>query len=183
MTRTGSDVKSPHEAAGHIMEAPAGSCLRTCEEFDFVAQAPVDAAFPLFGADAERIWAEDWNPLFLWPARTEDREGMVFQVAHGDRTATWINTVFDRQARRIQYVYVLPGCVATVITLGLTSQGDSTHVTVRYERTSLSPGANAQVSGMAAHDRRAGPQWSAQINRCLAGSKTVVPAGGGWPTG
>ena len=100
----------------------------------------------------------------------EDREGMVFRVAHGERTATWVNTLFDREARRVQYVYVLPEVVATAVTLRLTPERDSTRVTVRYERTSLSAEADAVVHDMARHDRVAGPQWAAQINRYLAGA-------------
>lgn len=73
-------------------------------------------------------------------------------------------------ARRIQYVYVLPDIVATVITLDLTPRGESTQVHVRYERTALSRGADAVVQDMAARDRRAGPHWAEQINRHRARS-------------
>lgn len=142
--------------------------LRTSEEFDFIANAPLDRVFPLFGAAGERAWAEDWEPQFLWPPGVEDREGMVFQVAHGDRRATWVNTAFDRKANRVQYVYVLPDVVATTITLNLTPRRGTTHVAVRYERTSISSDANAIVRQMAEQDRKAGPEWSAQINRFLA---------------
>jgi len=142
--------------------------VRTCENFDFVANAPLDRVFPLFGAAGERAWAEGWEPKFLWPADVEDREGMVFEVDHDGRTATWINTAFDRRAHRVQYVYVLPEIVATTITLSLTPRGDATHVAVRYERTALATHANAVVRQMAERDRQAGPEWSEQINRFLA---------------
>lgn len=149
---------------------------RTCENFDFVANAPLDRVFPLFGAAGERAWAEGWEPKFLWPAEVDDREGMVFEIDHGGRTATWVNTAFDRAANRVQYVYVLPEVVATTITLRLTPRGDATHVAVRYERTALSPDANPVVRDMAEHDRQAGPEWSAQINRFLAAGR--LPARG-----
>lgn len=93
---------------------------------------------------------------------------MVFQLAHGARTATWVNTLFDREARRIQYVSVLPELVVTVVTLRLTTRHDLTQVTVRYERTSLSTEANALVHSMAERDKLAGPEWAAQMNRYLA---------------
>jgi hypothetical protein len=142
--------------------------LHTCENFEFIADAPFEKTFPLFGAEMERVWADDWDPQFIWPATAEDREGMVFRLAHGDRTATWVNTCFDPAARRIQYVYVLSEFVATVITLALSPRGDSTCVNVRYERTSLSVTADAEVRKMAERDKRAGPEWAAQINRHLA---------------
>jgi len=146
----------------------ADPCLHTRETFEFVVQAPLAEAFPLFGADKERAWADDWNPRFVWPARPEDREGMVFQIAHGERSATWVNTVFEPQAGRVQYVYVLPDVMATTIRLTLSPLGDETRVTVCYERTALTPRANAQVAAMAGQDRAAGPEWAAQINAYLS---------------
>ena len=70
-------------------------------------------AWPLFGAHKERVWAPGWEPVFLWPEKPLDQQGMVFRVRHGDRSAVWVNTAFDRAARRIQYVYVIPDVVVT----------------------------------------------------------------------
>ncbi|MGA2549787.1 MAG: hypothetical protein ABSF50_06525 [Burkholderiaceae bacterium] len=161
----GSQTVTPH----HGVTAQPEPGLHTREEFEFVANAPLERCFPLFGAAMERVWAEDWHPKFSWPSKAEDREGMVFEIAHGEHTATWVNTVFDLKARRIQYVYTLPDFVATVITIDLIPRENSTLVKVRYERTSLSLAATAHVSEMAEHDRRAGPEWAAQINRYLTG--------------
>jgi len=43
--------------------------VHTREQFEFIADAPLDVAWPLFGADAERAWAPDWDPAFIWPQR------------------------------------------------------------------------------------------------------------------
>ncbi len=67
---------------------------------------------------------------------------MVFRVRHGDKSAVWVNTAFDRTARRIQYVYVIPDVVVTVITLELMPDRGSTNVDVVYERTALAEAAN-----------------------------------------
>lgn len=170
MTPSSEQTDTPHRGKP---EAPARAVeseirLRTCENFDFVANAPLDRVFPLFGAAGERAWAEDWDPQFVWPADGEDREGMVFQVDHNGRTATWVNAAFDREANRIQYVYILPEVVATTITLRLTPHREVTHVAVRYERTALSADADAVVRRMADQDSKAGPEWEAQINRFFA---------------
>jgi hypothetical protein len=141
--------------------------LHTCEQFSFSANAPFDVAWPLFGADKERIWAPDWEPLFLWPEKPFDREGMVFKIRHEEGTAVWVNTTFDPIARRIQYVYVIPDVVVTLISLELTPARDSTTVDVVYERTSLAGAANDIVKAMAARDRVAGKEWSQQINNHL----------------
>ncbi len=141
--------------------------LHTREHFSLSASAPFDVAWPLFGADKERVWAPDWEPLFLWPEKPFDQEGMVFRVAHEAGSAVWVNTAFDRSAQRIQYVYVIPDVVVTVITLRLTARGASTGVDVLYERTALRPSANELVKHMASRDRLAGAEWSEQISRHL----------------
>jgi hypothetical protein len=142
--------------------------LHTREQFSLVANAPFEVAWPLFGADKERAWAPDWEPGFLWPEKAFDQEGMVFKVRHGDKNAVWVNTAFDRTARRIQYVYVIPDLVATVITLRLMADGDSTAIHVVYERTALLQAANDIVKEMALRDRIAGKEWSRQIDQHLS---------------
>jgi hypothetical protein len=133
-----------------------------------IANAPFEIAWPLFGADKERAWAADWEPIFLWPQKAFDQEGMVFTVRQGERNAVWVNTAFDPIGRRIQYVYVIPELVVTVITLELMPDGHSTAVGVVYERTALAAAANDVVRDMAARDRIAGAEWSRQINAYLS---------------
>jgi hypothetical protein len=140
------------------------AAVHTREQFEFVVEAPLDVAWPLFGADAERAWAPDWHPAFIWPAIATDQEGMVFKVVQGGHTAVWVNTALDRVANRIQYVYVIPDLVVTVITLNLRPTGPATHVAVTYERTALADAAGGIVMQMAGRDKMAGPEWARQIN-------------------
>jgi hypothetical protein len=93
---------------------------------------------------------------------------MVFTIAHGERHATWVNTAFDPQTGNIQYVYVLPDVVVTVISLSVHARGARTTVRVHYERTSLSTKADDVVLAMARGDAAAGPEWAAQIRAYLA---------------
>jgi hypothetical protein len=160
-------MTAPASAAG----ATPQSRLHTSEQFAFTARAPMDEVFPLLGADRERVWAPDWNPRFLWPATPADRPGMVFQVTRPQGTSTWVNTAFDPAAGVVQYAYVLPGVVATLITIRLRPQGPDTEVRVCYERTALAAGADAVVQEMAAGDRVAGPEWAGQINDYLLRSR------------
>jgi hypothetical protein len=148
-------------------DAPLVPALHTREQFSFVTQAPFEVAWPLFGAQGERAWAPDWNPEFIWPLAPVDQQGMVFKVAHGDRTAVWVNTALDRASKRIQYVYVIPDIVVTVISLRLEPTGRSTHVEVIYERTALGHSANDLVREMAQQDKVAGEAWSRQIHLYL----------------
>ncbi|MDP9091071.1 MAG: hypothetical protein M3O26_20340 [Pseudomonadota bacterium] len=141
--------------------------LHTREEFDFIASAPLEVAWQLFGAEGERAWADDWHPVFVWPTVPADQYGMVFTVAHGYQTAVWVNTCFDRAATRIQYVNFLPHAYVTVITLALRPTGQATQVEVVYERTALTPTANETVQRLAANDKALGAHWCRQINQHL----------------
>lgn len=145
--------------------------VHTSERFTFRAEGRPAEVFPLFGADRERLWAPQWEPRFLWPAMPMDRAGMVFEITHGEKRAIWVNTVFDAAAGKVQYVYVLPAVVATVVTLDLRARGAATDVVVRYERTSLSSEADALVKEMAKHDHSAGPEWASRINAYLDRSR------------
>jgi hypothetical protein len=142
--------------------------LHTREQFSLLANAAFEIAWPLFGADKERAWAPDWQPVFLWPQKAFDQEGMVFKIRHGETHALWVNTALDPMARRIQYVYVIPDVVVTVITLKLMPNGRTTTIDVVYERTALSEAANESVKDMAARDSVAGEEWSRQINNHLS---------------
>jgi hypothetical protein len=142
--------------------------LHTREQFSLIANAPFEVAWPLFGADKERAWAPGWEPIFLWPEKAFDQQGMVFKISQGDTHAVWVNTAFDPLAGRIQYVYVIPDVVLTVITLQLMRVGHSTAIEVVYERTALLHAANDIVEQMASRDRIADRQWSEQINTHLS---------------
>jgi len=97
-----------------------GAVVHVENEFEFTVRAPYDKVAPLFGAHGERAWGgEDWDPRFLHPQPAQDLEGEVFTVAHGHKSATWVNTAFDLQTGHVQYVYVLPDTQAVLIDIHL----------------------------------------------------------------
>jgi hypothetical protein len=148
-------------------EADAPAHVRNT--FEFTVGAPRAHVAPLFGANRERVWAEDWDPQFLHPQPAADRAGAVFTLQHGDRQATWITTVFEPEAGRIQHVYVIPDAMATLIDIRIASpDSSSTHVVVTYERTALSPGANARVRHLGDSDAASAPHWKKAIEAFLA---------------
>ena len=145
----------------------AADLVHTSVTFSFVAKGSMAAVAPLFGAGREREWAPGWHPEILWPADGGDRSGMIFAVAHGHAQAVWVNTRLDLRNGDIQYVYVVPEILATVITIGIRPDHDEAHVTVTYERTALTADANARVLQLAEHDKQAGSEWQHQINGLL----------------
>ena len=141
--------------------------MHSDERFEFTVNGPYERVFPLFGAWGERAWAEGWNPRFIWPHPAADRPGMVFTQDNEGQAATWVNTEFDSESGRVQYVYVLPEVLATVVTLRVERLGEGTHVRVRYERTALAAQAEARVQRMARSDRDAGSEWASAIQAYL----------------
>lgn len=143
----------------------------TDRTFEFIAFVPMARVAPLFGAERERDWSPGWNPVFAWPDSPADREGMVFTVAHGHKTSVWINTQYDPEHGRFQYVYVVPDVMAALLTLTLSPREAHTIVRVRYERTALSPDASSIVQEMAQQDDRAAPDWERAINAYLGAQR------------
>jgi len=146
---------------------PSVSLAHTDRTFEFIAFAPLSRVAPLFGAMRERDWAHEWNPVFVWPDASQDREGMVFTVAHGHKQSVWVNTQYDPEHGRFQYVYVIPDVMATLLTLRLEPREAHTIVRARYERTALSPEGSSIVESMAQQDDRAAPDWERQVNSYL----------------
>lgn len=153
-------------------EPLAAAGTHTEERFVFTAHAPMEQVAPLFGADKERLWSPKWDPQFIHPLPAADKRGMVFAVAHGHLHSAWVNTQLDLENGRIQYVYMIPDALVTVITLTLKPMGNQTRVEVEYDRTSLAPEADARVHQMAKQDREAGPDWERQINQYLEQHKS-----------
>ena len=151
---------------GH--RATAAARAHTVNEFSFVANGPMENVAPLFGADKERVWAKEWDPSFVYPAPAADQPGMVFTVAHGPIAVPWINTEFDLKNGRVQYAYVIPEKLVTLITIRMTPDGERTHVAVRYEQTALSADGDGHVQRLAAQRANSGPEWEKKINAYLA---------------
>jgi hypothetical protein len=150
----------------------AGPVEHVRREFSFTVHAPMPVVAPLFGANAERMWAPDWNPEYVYPAVPADIEGAVFRIAHGHGLhrlhATWINTIFDLAGGHVQYVYLIEGRMIVRIDIHISApDAKTTAVRVAYERTALTSAANEHVRSMARDDAAAGPDWQAQIEAAL----------------
>ena len=157
-------------AATKSRESSAEPMAHVRTEFEFTLHAPYEIVAPLFGAEAERGWASDnWNPQFLHPQPARDIEGAVFRVSRGQHQAIWVNTVLDLNLGHVQYVYVIPEVMATLIDIHIARTGSAnTKVHVTYERTALCGAANEDVRRAGTADRSSGKEWGDDIARYLA---------------
>jgi hypothetical protein len=151
-----------------VTETPP-SIAHVSTSFAFTVNAPLQDAAPLFGPEGERAWAgDDWNPHFVFPVPARDVEGAVFTLHHGDDTAVWVNTLFDLQAGRMQYVYMVADVLVTTIDVRLhAADAMHTKVDVTYVRTALRPEANEHVIAMGEHDQKQAKVWEDAINTYL----------------
>jgi hypothetical protein len=159
-------------------QAPAAAkrVAHVSNSFSFTVPASLHDAAPLFGPEGERAWAgTEWNPQFLFPSPAKDIEGAVFTVQHGTHRSVWVNTRFDLEAGRMQYVAVLPDLLVSTIDVALHPiDAAHTRVDVNYVRTALRPETNEHVIAMGRHDRAQGPDWEQSIRRYLAGQRRVI---------
>jgi hypothetical protein len=157
----------------HLKPAMASGPLAHVENaFAFRVHAPYDSVAPLFGALKEKVWAGDqWNPAFLYPQPARDIEGAVFTIdhGHGHAHATWVNTAFDLEAGRVQYVYVIPEKQAVRIDIRLARHDGPpwTDVNVIYQRTALRADFNTTLIEIGEKDRQSAPEWSSAIESYL----------------
>jgi len=158
----------------HHRRGSSGPPYHVRTEFEFTVRAPYNIAAPLFGPEGERVWATDsWNPHFVYPQPARDVEGAVFRVSHGHHHSIWVNTAFDLEHGHIQYVYMIPEMVVTVIDLSLSKpSAESTHVRVAYERTALNTDVNEHVREFGEADRKNGKVWGEDIERYLVGQRS-----------
>lgn len=106
-----------------------------------------DEAFPLFTPEGERLWIEDWNPHYFYPANGETITGMVFTTGHGDETTYWTLVDFDNTAHKARYSRVTPGSRSVVVEVRCEAVGEhEARVTVRYSLTGLSEAGNAAIT-------------------------------------
>ena len=158
-------------------QAPAAAehLAHVSNSFSFTVPASLHDAAPLFGPEGERAWAgREWNPQFLFPLPAKDVEGAVFTVQHGEHRSVWVNTRFDLEAGRMQYVALLPDLLVSTIDVALHAiDGTHTRVDVTYVRTALKPAANEHVVAMGRHDRGQGREWETSIRTYLAGRVPV----------
>ena len=138
--------------------------------FNFEIAAPMKMVAPLFAAEAERSWAGDnWNPVFAYPHPARDIEGAVFTTKHNSLTTVWVNTIFNVETGRMQYVAFVADKFTTTVDVYVTAlAANRTAVKVTYTRTALDPQFNAHVRELGDQDKSSAPDWQHSIESALA---------------
>jgi hypothetical protein len=156
---------------GNSQDHKPASLVHRRVEFVLNLSAPYEAVFPLFGADKERVWAEGWNPQFVYPQLARDQAGAVFMVK-GGHSSVWVNTIFDAEHGRVQYACFAGESMVTLISIHVQKIAPGqTKATVVYERTAVRPEANDQVNRLADGDQTKGPEWEAALRSYLGRGK------------
>lgn len=161
--------------AGTLSLAAARACpaqeenrMHTQTTFEVLVHAPYSEAALLFSPEGERAWAgKHWDPQYLHnPSPGQDSEGAVFTIAHGAGfKAVWVTAQRDLQARHFEYVYFIPGIMATTIDVRFqVLDAGTTRATVTYARTAVSLEGDEHVKAMTEGDQAAGKEWQAAID-------------------
>jgi hypothetical protein len=158
-----------------MKEKPSKSVSHTAE---FEIKLPVEAAFPLFTPEGEKLWAPGWDYENILGANTlsEDDLFLTRSHDHAAKDAIWIVKKYEPQAFRVQYYKVEPdekvGLIEVVC--GSSARG-STNVRVTYRYTGLSENGNRFVERFTGkHYEAFIEQWKRWIEASLA--ETVRPA-------
>jgi hypothetical protein len=135
-----------------------------------LAAAPA-SVFPLLCPVRERDWVPGWDPPLVITRSGFAERDAVFTTLDGDRESVWYTIEFD-PPRRIAFVKVTPGVVATRITITLEPDGATrSFADVEYEYTALGTAGRDLVASMTAE--RYGEfmaEWEDQLNRYLTGA-------------
>ena len=122
-------------------------------EHAFSVARSLAEAFVFFEPIGEKLWAENWQPVFVAAEDAELRVGSVFLVpaispAGREIAAVWAVAHYE-PPHRIEYRNVLPGVRATWIVVQCAADGPHrTRVTVRYTYHAISDEGDAFVRKM-----------------------------------
>ena len=148
--------------------ATSANPVQVVTSFEFMIDAPIARAAPLFGPEAERAWCgPEWDPRFIYPTPARDVEGAVFTLDHDGQHTVWVNTRFDLANGQLQYVVLTPGLLVTTVDVALGSVGTRTHARVTYTRTAMTAEAREHPHALARADEAKGPEWHDAIAAML----------------
>ncbi len=175
---------SAHTRPVALGEAARGGFTgyRAANRGAFVVDFPVEAVFPLYGAEKETRWDPSFQPAWIFPetpvAIERDPEpGWVFLTDPGTREErVWHVERFDTAGQEAVYVVHWPGHMIYRIGITAAPAGDvasgapRTLTNVTYEFVGLSDEGNREVRERTHDPARFAEemmQWARMITDCL----------------
>jgi Polyketide cyclase / dehydrase and lipid transport len=132
----------------------------------FTVPLPPDEAFRLFTPRGEEAWSEGWRPVFPDPTDDDCAPGTVFETGGHGAVTTWVVTERD-PGRRLRYALIAPHERAGTVTVVLADAAAGSDVTISYDLTALSPGAEPGLDRFAAGYPDFLRSWQNAIGRAL----------------
>jgi hypothetical protein len=115
----------------------------------FEIQEPVQALFPLFSAEGEKLWVPGWDYENVMGG-TQLHEDYVFVTKNHDHAASdavWIVKRYEPEKYLVQFYKVEPGEKLGIIEVRCSELGTSlTKIQVTYEYIGLSPAGNEFIA-------------------------------------
>ncbi len=139
-----------------------------------VALPPVDA-FRLFTPRGEQEWMPGWQPRLPAEPTDDTVPGTVFETDADGMTTIWV--VVDRVVGRwIRYARIVPGSMASTVTVALDEVGGQSEVTVTYELTALSDVGRLRLREFATADPAFMASWQEAIAASVGGPRAATRA-------
>lgn len=110
---------------------------------------PPSRCFGFFTPEGERLWVDDWDPVYYCRPNGDNLEGAVFSTAHDGVTTWWTVVCHDTKRNFVRYSRLTPGVRAAIVDVQCLPSGDGSEVTVRYRQVGLDDSGNRIVEDMA----------------------------------
>ena len=125
---------------------------------EFEINQPVQAVFPLFSPEGEKLWAPGWDYENIM-GTTRLHEDYIFLTRthdHAANEAIWIVKEYEPEAYRVQYYKIEAGEKVGIIGVTCTPSGPHTSkVQVTYKYIGLSESGNRFIARFTKKDYKA----------------------------
>ena len=116
----------------------------------FTIEQPIEAVFPLFSAEGERLWVPGWDYVNIM-GTTVLHEDYIFLTESHDHASTdaiWLVKRYEPENHFVQFYRVEPGMKVGVISVGCSEIGRKlTEVAVTYHYTALGTEGEDFITG------------------------------------
>ena len=125
---------------------------------EFEINQPVQAVFPLFSPEGEKLWAPGWDYENIMGTKTlyEDYIFLTRTHDHAANEAIWIVKNYEPEIYRVQYYKIEPGEKVGIIEVKCGQSGPrSSRVRVTYKYIGLSKSGNRFAAHFSKKDYKA----------------------------